>query len=106
MGAVEAFGESFEDRQMEKNYLAIVEGIPRQTEWTCTLPLAPDPRQIGRMIVDTQEGKESETRFRLLQKKKRSPWWRRIPGPGARTRFACIWPSPAIPLSAMNCTGG
>ncbi len=71
MGAVEAFGDVFESRQMEKNYLAIVEGVPRETEWTCRLPLAPDPRQIGRMIIDTQEGKESETRFRLLQKKER-----------------------------------
>jgi len=71
MGAVEAFGDIFESRQMEKNYLAIVEGVPRETEWTCRLPLAPDPRQVGRMIIDTQEGKECETRFRLLQKKER-----------------------------------
>jgi RluA family pseudouridine synthase len=69
MGAVEAFGDVFESRQMEKHYLAIVEGVPRESEWTCQLPLAPDPRQVGRMIVDTREGKESETRFRLLQKK-------------------------------------
>jgi len=71
MGAVEAFGDVFESRQMDKTYLAIVEGVPRETEWACRLPLAPDPRQIGRMIVDTQEGKECETRFRLLQKKER-----------------------------------
>jgi 23S rRNA pseudouridine1911/1915/1917 synthase len=71
MGAVEAFGNLFEDRRMEKNYLAIVEGVPRETEWTCKLPLAPDPRTIGRMMVDTLEGKESETRFRLLQKKEK-----------------------------------
>jgi 23S rRNA pseudouridine1911/1915/1917 synthase len=71
MGAVEAFGDLFESRRMEKNYLAIVEGVPRETEWTCTLPLAPDPRTVGRMIIDTQEGKESETRFRLLQKKEK-----------------------------------
>lgn len=71
MGAVEAFGDVFESRQMEKNYLAIVEGVPRETEWTCRLPLAPDPRQIGRMIIDTQTGKECETRFRVLQKKER-----------------------------------
>ena len=71
IGAVEAFGDVFESRRMEKYYLAIVEGVPRETEWTCQLPLAPDPRTIGRMMVDTQEGKECETRFRLLQKKER-----------------------------------
>jgi RluA family pseudouridine synthase len=71
MGAVEAFGNLFEDRRMEKTYLAIVEGVPRETEWVCQLPLAPDPRTIGRMMVDTIEGKETETRFRLLQKKEK-----------------------------------
>ena len=69
MGAVEAFGDVFESRQMEKHYLAIVEGVPREAAWTCRLPLAPDPRTVGRMMVDTREGKECETQFRLLQKK-------------------------------------
>jgi 23S rRNA pseudouridine1911/1915/1917 synthase len=69
MGAVEAFGDLFESRRMEKHYLAIVEGVPRETEWSSRLPLGPDPRVVGRMMVDTQAGKESETRFRLLQKK-------------------------------------
>ena len=68
-GAVEAFGDLFETRRMEKHYLAIVEGVPQETEWTCRLPLAPDPRTIGRMMVDTLTGKECETQFRLLQKK-------------------------------------
>jgi RluA family pseudouridine synthase len=69
MGAVEAFGELFESRRMEKQYLAVVTGAPRENEWICRLPLAPDSRRPGRMKADLRAGKECETHFRLLQKK-------------------------------------
>ena len=70
-GALEPFGEMFEDRRMAKTYLAVVDGNPRETEWTCQLKLAPDPRRTGRMKVDSREGKDAETHFRVLQKKER-----------------------------------
>ena len=66
-GAVESYSVLFEDRRMEKTYLAVVEGVPQKTEWTCQLKLGPAPGQIGRMCVDEREGKESETHFRVLQ---------------------------------------
>ena len=52
---------------MEKTYLAVVEGVPKQAEWTCHLKLGPAPGQIGRMRVDEREGKDAETHFRVLQ---------------------------------------
>ena len=67
MGAVEPFTDLFETRNMDKIYLAVVTGVPKQKEWVCELPLAPDPRQIGKMRVDHQEGKDAETHFRVLQ---------------------------------------
>jgi len=70
-GAVEAYSELFEDRRMEKTYLAVVHGSPKQTEWTCCLKLAPAPNQIGRMRVDEQDGKDAETHFRVLEKNER-----------------------------------
>jgi 23S rRNA-/tRNA-specific pseudouridylate synthase len=66
-GAVEAYGDLFESRQMEKTYLAVSSEVPKQTEWTCRLKLAPDERKFGRMKVDAREGKESETFFKVLQ---------------------------------------
>jgi 23S rRNA pseudouridine1911/1915/1917 synthase len=66
-GAVESYSDLFEDRRMEKTYLAVVEGVPRETEWTCHLKLGPAPGQIGRMRVDEREGKDAETHFRVLQ---------------------------------------
>ena len=67
-GSMRAMSDMFESRQMEKTYLAVVEGQPRQPEWTCQLPLGPDPKKFGSMRVDhTEEGKEAETHFRVLQ---------------------------------------
>ena len=66
-GAVTSYGALFESREMEKTYLAVVVGAPKETEWTCRLKLGPDPEQRGRMKVDARHGKDAETRFRVLQ---------------------------------------
>lgn len=68
-GAVETISERFETRQMEKTYLAVVDGVVTQDEWTCRLKLGPAPGQIGRMKVDARDGKEAETHFRVLQRR-------------------------------------
>lgn len=67
MGAVNTFSDLFESRKMQKVYLAVVGGVPKQAEWICRLKLAPDPQRRGRMKVDARQGKEAETRFRLLE---------------------------------------
>ena len=67
MGAVEMFFDLFESRKMEKTYLAVVAGEPRQDEWTCELKLAPDKKRFRRMKVDARFGKESETHFKMLE---------------------------------------
>ena len=64
-GALQSLGELFETRRMEKIYLAVTRHPPPATAWTCRAPLAPDPRQIGRVCVD-RHGKEAETHFRVL----------------------------------------
>lgn len=66
-GALRPFTELFESRQMEKRYLVVVEGKPKKEEWTCRLPLGPDPHRIGRVRVDSREGKAAETQFRWLE---------------------------------------
>jgi len=67
MGGLETYGDLFESRRMEKTYLAVVHGLPKEKEWTCRLKLAQDPSRIGRMKTDARVGKESETHFRVLQ---------------------------------------
>ena len=66
-GALDTYGNLFESRKMEKIYWAVAHGLPKQTDWTCRLKLGPDPRQIGRMKVSPRDGKDAETRFRVLQ---------------------------------------
>jgi len=70
-GAVESYGDLFESRRMEKTYLAVVVGEPKQREWTCRLKLGPDAKRIGRQRVDSRNGKEAETQFRVVQSQPR-----------------------------------
>lgn len=69
VGAVEVISDLFEDRRMEKTYLAVVTGEPKQKEWVCQFKLGPDPKQFGRMKVDFHGGKIAETHFRVLDQR-------------------------------------
>src|SRR6266567_4167645 len=71
-GALRAFSDLFESRSMEKIYLAVAHGAPKQSEWICRLKLAPNSRQTGTMKVDPRHGKEAETQFRVLQSRTES----------------------------------
>jgi RluA family pseudouridine synthase len=64
-GALDSFGDLFEQRRMEKIYLAVTDVEPERMAWTCNLPIAPDPQQHGLMRVD-KHGKEAETEFRVV----------------------------------------
>jgi RluA family pseudouridine synthase len=66
-GAVNTYGDLFESRKMEKIYLAVVCGEPKQSEWVCRLKIGPDTGQRGKMKVDPRDGKPAETVFRALQ---------------------------------------
>lgn len=67
-GALRSYAELFESRRMEKVYLAVVRGTPKQDQWICRLKLAPDPKRHGRMKADPRQGKAAETRFLVLER--------------------------------------
>ena len=67
-GALRTIGELFETRRMQKRYLAVVRGHPKQNEWICRAKLGPDPKEHGRHRVDPG-GKEAETAFKVLERK-------------------------------------
>jgi RluA family pseudouridine synthase len=71
-GALQALGALFEQRQVEKRYLAIVAGTHRSPRWTCRLPLGTPAVPGGRVPVDRREGREAETRFEILAESKPS----------------------------------
>lgn len=66
-GAVEVISDLFEGRRMEKTYLAVVTGEPKQKEWLCQFKLGPDARQFGRIKVDFRNGKNAETWFKIVE---------------------------------------
>lgn len=65
--ALDAVCKDFEARRVEKHYLALVAPAPDWDEKKTCLPLAPDPRQPGRMRVHPQ-GKEAATLFWVRQR--------------------------------------
>jgi RluA family pseudouridine synthase len=83
-GALRSYSELFEEHRVEKHYLAVVHGIPKESTWTCTFSLIPDPALKGRMKIvrktgherprsfddDEPEAKEAETHFRVLNTSK------------------------------------
>ena len=72
LGAVTVYTGLFETRSVEKVYLAAVQGVPKEKQWTCRAMLAPQPGSIGRMIVDNRNGKDAETHFRVLATRENS----------------------------------
>lgn len=78
-GVLRAYSELFEEHKMDKRYLAVVRGIPRQPAWTCNFPIIPDPAMKARMKAlrtgasqprrSSAAGlaKDAETHFRVLE---------------------------------------
>ncbi len=58
----------FQQREMEKRYLAICAGTLQQSRGEIDLPIAPDWPNRPLQRIDTEHGKPSLTRYRLLQR--------------------------------------
>jgi 23S rRNA pseudouridine1911/1915/1917 synthase len=71
-GVLSAMSSLFEERTVEKDYMAVVAGIPQQREWICDEPLTPAEGQPARAAVDREFGKPAETLFRVLQTAERT----------------------------------
>jgi hypothetical protein len=72
LGAMRPLSLQFAQRKVEKTYLAVTHGLPKEDRWVCRLPLGPDPEQHGRHRVDPDYGKQAETHFQVLQKNDRA----------------------------------
>jgi len=66
-GAMRGYSELFESRRIQKFYLAVVDGVPKQSSWTCRLKISPKPGIVGQVKVDERHGKVAETYFHVLQ---------------------------------------
>lgn len=59
--------KQFETRTVKKKYLALVEGTPEQEHGVIDLPLASDPMNRPRQMVDKEHGKRAITEYRVLR---------------------------------------
>jgi RluA family pseudouridine synthase len=71
-GATRAYSELFESREVQKTYLAVVRGVPGDSAWKCSFPIAPVPGTKSRMQAvqggkAVAEAKDAETFFRVLK---------------------------------------
>lgn len=58
----------FAERQVEKHYIAIVEGQPVADEGIIDLPLCPDIDDRPRQMVNYEYGKPSVTRYKVIER--------------------------------------
>jgi 23S rRNA pseudouridine1911/1915/1917 synthase len=63
-----ALAEQFESRTIEKYYLALVHGVPRQIQGRVTTPIERDPKRRLRMTTKSGNGRESLTTYTIKQR--------------------------------------
>ncbi len=93
----------FSGRQVEKIYLALVHGEVKQEHGRIERPIARDPVHRTRMTARLEDGRAAWSEYRVLRRFPASHCWKSASAPGARTRFACIFPASAIPWPATRC---
>ena len=57
----------FEARDVEKVYLALVDGVPDPAEGEIDEPIAPHPSKVGRMMVSNRDGKFARTDYKVME---------------------------------------
>lgn len=61
-----SLSQQFAERQVEKVYLAIVDGVPAAGEATIDEPIAPHPARVGQMMVSAR-GKFARTDYKVME---------------------------------------
>jgi len=59
----------FEKREIQKKYIALLEGIVNEDEGIIELPICPDYYDSPRQKVDMEHGKKAITKYKVLQRK-------------------------------------
>lgn len=67
--AQQTFRAMFENREIKKRYMALLDGILTTDEGEITLPLSPDINDRPRQMVDYDNGKTAHTHYKVLQRK-------------------------------------
>jgi RluA family pseudouridine synthase len=63
-----ALANAFGSEEVQKSYVALVQGTPAEDSFSTDAKLAPHPVKVGLMRVDPKRGKKSRTDFTVLEK--------------------------------------
>jgi RluA family pseudouridine synthase len=63
-----ALANDFGNENVQKTYIALVQGTPEEDQFSTEAKLAPHPVKLGLMRVDPKRGKKSGTDFTVLEK--------------------------------------
>ncbi len=58
----------FANGEIDKVYLARVQGHPSSDQFTCSLPITAEPGELGARAIDTQNGLPASTEFQVRQR--------------------------------------
>jgi RluA family pseudouridine synthase len=69
--ALDRMTELWERREVEKEYIALVEGAPREATFQIARGIAPHPKREGLMVIDDKHGRRAQTFVSLREQFRR-----------------------------------
>jgi RluA family pseudouridine synthase len=101
-----ALNTQFQSRKVKKVYLALVHGSPEWDKKLVQLPLKIDVGKHHRTIVDIENGKESKTQFRVLERFEQYCLIEARPSTGRRHQIRAHLCSTGYPIACDSLYGG
>jgi len=105
-GALSALSQLFETRLVGKKYLAVVDGIPKETAWECRLRISQEPGAKGQMRVDQRNGKDAQTAFRVLERRNGTALIQAVPATGRTHQIRVHLAASGHPVLGDSLYGG
>jgi RluA family pseudouridine synthase len=66
--ALVALANQFSCDKLVRHYIALVQGVPPEDQFSVDQKIGPHPLQAGRMRIDPRDGKKSKTEFAVLER--------------------------------------